>query len=75
MDQIVARNGVDVTPHDTNANVFDALYVGGAGTVRIVARGGSTSNWTVPAGGQVPCNTVKVMSTGTTATNIVGMTL
>lgn len=75
MNQIVARNHFDVTPHDTNVQAADALYVGVAGTVRCKDLDGTTANYTVPAGGQIPCRVTIVMSAGTTATNIVGLLL
>lgn len=68
-----ARNQSPVTKHDTNPNVFDALFVGGAGDVTFLDKDGTTATWTVPAGAYILCATSKVMSTGTTATNIVGL--
>ena len=64
-----------VTPHDSNANVARALYVGGAGNVAVVTRGRSTSVIfvDVPAGAILPVQVTKVLSTGTTATDILGL--
>jgi hypothetical protein len=72
---IVARDHFDVTPHDTNSQIADALYVGVAGTVRCVSANGRTANYTVLAGGQVPTKVTIVKATGTTATGIVGLIL
>lgn len=69
----IPAKAVDVTPHDSNGNAFSRLFVGVAGTVRIVDPEGNTSNWTVPAGTYIEQQTAKVMSTGTSpGTGIVG---
>jgi hypothetical protein len=75
MTQIVARNHFDVTPNDSTVIYADALYAGVAGTIRCKDRDGTTANYTVVAGGQVPTNVTVVMATGTTATGIVGLLL
>lgn len=63
-----------VTPSDSTAVRFTALYVGGAGNVVVrMAAGGNTVTFsTVPAGVtlQVECDRVMV---ATSATNIVGL--
>lgn len=67
-------NAVAVTPHDTNANAFDALYIGGAGNVTVETQGGQTVAFVAPPVGTVLyIKTRLVKSTGTTATNIVGL--
>ena len=65
-----------VTPSDSaEFNVPSTVYVGAAGVVRVIpARpkdGTTTVDFTVPAGGVVPCLVTKVYSTGTTATDLV----
>lgn len=63
-----------VTPHDTNANEFDALYVGGTGNVRVITVGGQDTLFSgVPAGATLYIKVRKVMATNTTATLIVGL--
>ncbi len=64
-----------VTPHDTNANAAKALYIGGAGDVAVIPRGRSTAVTFVgvAAGTILPVQVSRVMSTNTTATNIVGL--
>jgi len=53
---------------------YRALYVGGAGDVKVVTVGGSTVIFSaVPAGTILPVAVVRVFSTGTTATSLVGM--
>lgn len=66
-----------ITPSDTT--VYDpeiyAVYVGGAGNVAVVAAdtGTSVTFVAVPVGTILPIRVTKVLSTGTTATNLVGM--
>jgi len=74
LDQATPTKAMAVTPHDTNANVFKMLYVGGAGNVKIVDQDGNTTTFVgVPAGQYIFCQTQLVYSTDTTATNIVGI--
>jgi hypothetical protein len=68
-----ARNHFPVTKSDSAANVADALFVGGAGDVTVLDKDGTSATYTVPAGAYILCSTSKVMSTGTTATGIVGL--
>jgi len=63
-----------VTPHDSNANVWEALFVGSAGTLKVTRPGGTTVTFgNVPAGTLLRIQTIVVWATGTSATNIVGM--
>jgi hypothetical protein len=64
-----------ITPHDTNTQNARALYIGVTGDVAVETRGRSTSVVfkAVPVG-VLPVQVVKVLSTGTTATNILGLT-
>jgi len=69
-----ANNHAAVTKSD--ATVFDeesAIYIGGAGDIALVLAGSSTSVTYVGvlAGTWLPVNAKQVLSTGTTATNIV----
>jgi len=67
-------NAVAVTPHDTNANAFDALYIGGAGNVAVVTQGGQSTTFIAPPIGTVLyIKTKQVLATGTTASNLVGL--
>lgn len=64
-----------ITKSDAAANVFDAVWVGGAGNLAVILEN-DTSAVTlvaVPAGTLMPLRTSKVMSTNTTATNMVGL--
>lgn len=56
------------------ANTTRALWVGGAGDVAVVMVGGETVTFTsVPAGTMLPISVTRVLSTGTSATNILGI--
>lgn len=69
-----AQGAFAVTPHDTNSNAAQALYVGVTGDVAVVTKGRGTSVVfkAVPVG-ILPVQVTKVLSTGTTATDIVGL--
>ena len=66
-----------VTPHDSNnftEGEVRALYVGGAGDLAAVSAAGDTVTFSAVAAGSVlPIRAVRVNSTNTTATNIVGL--
>ena len=65
-----------VTPHDTNelGAVTRAVYVGGAGNLTVTMAGGGNATFnSVPAGSVLSIRVSKVLSTGTTATNIVAL--
>lgn len=67
-------NAAAVTPHDTNANDFEALYIGGTGNVSVVTEGDQTVAFMgVPVGTTLYIRVKRVRATGTTATNIVGL--
>ena len=72
--------GKAVTPADNTSNPFAGLYVGGAGDVTVMMRNGDgAGNLTavlfkaVPVGTILPIAIQGVNSTGTTATNLVGL--
>lgn len=63
-----------VTKSDSTVVAFRALYVGGTGDVAVITDGGTTLTFeTVPAGTVLPIVVSKVLSTGTSATKIVGL--
>lgn len=74
MDQPIYRGAFAITAHDTNANVATALYIGVTGDVAVVTDDRDTSVVfkAVPVG-ILPVQVIKVLSTGTTATNILGL--
>ena len=69
------REGKAVTTSDSTAVKYRALYVGGAGDVAVTTLGDSANVTfkSVPAGTTLWISCVKVLATGTTATNIVGL--
>ena len=64
-----------VTPSDTaHLGNVRALYIGGAGDVKIDAEGGGTVTFVgVQAGSIIPVRAVRVYATGTDATSIVAL--
>ncbi|TIR87352.1 MAG: hypothetical protein E5X05_01255 [Mesorhizobium sp.] len=70
-----AQNAVAVTKSDTTVVLFDAVYVGGAGDLALRPVGGTAVTFSgVPVGTTISLRCDRVMSTNTTATNIVGLT-
>ncbi|MFD2235927.1 spike base protein, RCAP_Rcc01079 family [Aureimonas populi] len=66
-----------VTPSDTQSLPFvtTGLYVGGAGDLAVLDRatGQTVVLRAVPAGSVLPIRVARVLATGTTATDIVGL--
>ncbi|ADE12142.1 spike base protein, RCAP_Rcc01079 family [Sideroxydans lithotrophicus] len=65
-----------VTTSDTAAVAYDGLWVGGAGNVKVDMANGQTgvTFTAVPAGTLLKIAVTKVYATGTTATNMNGLT-
>lgn len=71
-----ARKAVAVTPSDsTDLGPVRALYVGGSGNVAVMLEQNTAAVTlvAVPAGTILPVRANKVMSTNTSATNIVAL--
>lgn len=71
-----AHDGVAITKSDTTIyeRRIDAVYVGGAGDVAVVTAQGTTLTFSgMTAGSILPVRCRQVMSTNTTATNLVGL--
>lgn len=71
-----ASNAFSVTPADGSnlTHAARALFVGGAGNIKVDTLGGDTVTFTgVLAGSILPVRILKVYSTDTTATNIVAV--
>lgn len=69
-------NAAAVTPNDSTDLSYTtrAIYVGGAGNLAVVMAGGQTVTFTgVTAGAILPIRVSRVMSTNTTATNIMAI--
>jgi hypothetical protein len=72
-----ATKGFAITPDDDTdvPSVTRGLYVGGAGTVVVVLAGdsGAVTFVGATAGSVLPIRVKRVLSTGTTATSLVGL--
>lgn len=69
-----ATGGAAIAPSDSVAVDFNGIYIGGAGNVKVDLYDGSTITLTAVIVGTVyPLKISKVYSTGTTATNLVGL--
>jgi hypothetical protein len=66
---------IEVTPDDAEdlASPSRGLYVGGAGNIRVHMNGEVRNFMAVPVGTILPVVATRVLSTGTTATNIVAL--
>ncbi|MBU9261982.1 spike base protein, RCAP_Rcc01079 family [Burkholderia multivorans] len=63
-----------ITPSDTAAQTYRAIYVGGAGNVAVKTTGGNTVTFTAPpVGSIIPVEVQQVLATGTTATLLIGL--
>lgn len=63
-----------ITPSDTVDQFYAAIYVGGAGNVAVTMESGDTVTFTAPPVGTLLTIRVKrVLSTGTTATSLIGL--
>lgn len=80
VDAAPAYSVVTITPSDStdlSANFIRALYVGTAGDVAVVTQDSPTGTAVVfknvPSGAILPIHVVKVMTTNTTASNILAL--
>ena len=65
---------IAITPSDSTIQEYSAVYVGGAGNLKITGRDGQAVTFTaVPVGTTIRVQTRLVWDTGTTATNLVGI--
>jgi hypothetical protein len=70
------NHAVAITPNDSTdlATTAQAIYVGGAGALKVITAGGDTVTFAaVPAGTTLRLRVTRVFSTGTAATSIVGL--
>lgn len=74
-DTVSARRVVTATPNDaTVLKTTRALYIGGAGNVAVsMVDGGDAVFVGLAAGSLLPVQVVKVLATGTTATDILAI--
>lgn len=62
-----------ITPNDSTAVTFRAIYVGGAGNVTVTTEGGDLVTFTAPPVGTIIPVSVKLVMAATTATLLVGL--
>ncbi len=71
-----ATHGFAITPDDTQnlSEIVRAIYIGGAGTITLVSFEGDALTFTnVLAGTILPIRAIAVKSTGTDASDLVGL--
>ena len=69
-----ADHAFAVTPADGSDNIASALYIGVAGNVAVIPQGQTASViFLAHPVGYMPVRVTRVLSTGTTATNILGL--
>jgi hypothetical protein len=73
LDQIY-RDGYPITASDSAdlTSRIDGLFAGVAGNVVVTTEGGHKLTFTLPAGSILPFSIVRVWSTNTTATQLIG---
>lgn len=70
-----ADNAFDIVPADGAdlALTPRALWINGAGTIKVTMKGGGVVTFTHPGGAPLDIRARRVWSTGTTATGIIGL--
>jgi len=70
-----AKRWFPITPDGNTdlATIPDAVYVGGAGDVVLKGSDGTNATFSATAGQILPLSPTRVLSTGTTATGLVGL--
>lgn len=70
-----AKAAFHITPDDAgNIQATRAVYIGGDGNMRVTMKNGGVVNFVgVTAGSMYPISIIRVWDTGTSATNIVGL--
>lgn len=70
-----SRHATVIVPNDTTAVRFKSVYVGGTGDLAVLMEGDTVSTVfkAVPVGTTLNIAVVKVLATGTTATNLLGL--
>jgi hypothetical protein len=70
---LIPSHAEAVTPSDATIVGYVGVYIGTTGNVALVGRSGPAVTFAgVPAGTVIPMHVTQVLSTGTTASNIVG---
>lgn len=72
-DLMVAEEAADVTPNNSTVVSFRALYVGTGGDLSVMTKYGTTLTFkNVPNAFVLELRVIRVRSTGTTASDIIG---
>jgi hypothetical protein len=68
------ENAFAITPSDAAdvAMTTRAIWVGGPGDIKLTTKGGDTVTYKAVPAGRLSIRAVRVWSTGTTATNMIG---
>ena len=73
--QAPAGDAVEITPNDSTRVHYTAIYVGGTGDLKVTTEGENDVTFkSVQVGTILPVRVTRVFTTGTTATNLVGLT-
>jgi len=71
---LVSKSDTDtISTQTSGAHAYCALYVGGTGNINVVTAEGTTVLFTAVPVGTFPVVVKQVLSTNTTATNLVGL--
>jgi len=76
VEPVTAKGGFAVTKSDTTVftRIPSAIYVGGDGDVAVVTESGDSLTFVgVTAGSTLPVRVTKIMSAGTSATNMIAL--
>lgn len=68
-----AKDAFSITKSDVTVIACEALYIGVTGDVAVITVGNTTITFTNVPVGVLPIRCTKVLSTGTTASGIIGM--
>lgn len=73
--QAITTSDTADIPKFSNKTLCDAIYVGGAGVVPVMAEDGTVTNFTAVAGGYLYVKAKRVMATNLTASLLVALYL
>lgn len=64
----------DIVTNDSTPNIWEGVYVGVGGSVKLTDKGGTTKTFiNVPTGFILPVKTKVIFALGTDATNLIGL--
>ncbi len=68
-----ATRWTSVTPSDSTITNYRAVWINNAGNLAVRDANGNDETFTVTAGTLLPIQPIRILSTGTTATGILGL--